>query len=76
MINIALCDDEPYMLNLLTEKVSAFFKQENMEIAVYPFQSGKALLDYNKKFDIAFLDIQMGEPDGLETAKELRNRRC
>ena len=45
MINIAICDDEVYMLNLLTEKVLGFFKQENMEIAVFPFQSGKALLD-------------------------------
>lgn len=74
MINIAICDDEVYMLNLLTEKVLGFFKQENMEIAVFPFQSGKALLDCDKKLDIVFLDIQMGEPDGLETAKELRGR--
>ena len=35
MINIAICDDEVYMLNLLTEKVLGFFKQENMEIAVF-----------------------------------------
>lgn len=74
MINIAICDDEVYMLNLLTEKVLGFFKQENMEIAVFPFQSGKALLDCDKKLDIVFLDIQMGEPNGLETAKELRSR--
>lgn len=45
-----------------------------MEIAVFPFQSGKALLDCDKKLDIVFLDIKMGEPDGLETAKELRGR--
>ena len=58
MINIAICDDEVYMLNLLTEKVLGFFKQENMEIAVFPFQSGKALLDCDKKLDIVFLDIK------------------
>ncbi len=38
MINIAICDDEVYMLNLLTEKVLGFFKQENMEIAVFRFK--------------------------------------
>ena len=74
MINIAICDDEVYMLNLLTEKVLGFFKQENMEITIFRFQNGEALLDYDKKLDIVFLDIQMGEPDGLETAKELRGR--
>lgn len=54
MINIAICDDEVYMLNLLTEKVLGFFKQENMEIAVFPFQSGKALLDCDKKLVLFF----------------------
>ena len=74
MISIGVCDDEAYMLDILTEKISAFFKQENMEITIFRFQNGEALLDYDKKFDIVFLDIQMGDPDGLETAKELRSR--
>ena len=74
MIRIGICDDEAYMLDMLAEKVSAFFKRENMEITVFPFQSGKALLDCGKKLDIVFLDIQMGGPDGLDTAKELRSR--
>lgn len=73
MIRIGICDDEAYMLDMLAEKVSAFFKRENMEITVFPFQSGKALLDCGKKLDIVFLDIQMGGPDGLDTAKELRS---
>lgn len=74
MISICICDDETYMLEILTEKVTAFFKKENIEVTVFPFQNGKALLDSNKKIDIAFLDIQMSGPDGFSTAKKLRNR--
>lgn len=74
MVSIGICDDETYMLDMLTEEVSQFFNQENMEITVFPFQNGKALLDCDKELDIVFLDIQMDGPDGLETAKELRSR--
>ena len=44
MINIAICDDEVYMLNLLTEKVLGFFKQENMEIAVFPVSKWQGII--------------------------------
>lgn len=74
MICIGICDDEAYMLEVLSEKVSAFFRREAMEIKIFPFQSGKALLSCNEKLDIIFLDIQMGAPDGYATAKELRDR--
>lgn len=74
MISICICDDEVYMLEMLTEKVTTFFKKENIEVTVFTFQNGKALLDSNIKIDIVFLDIQMGDLNGFSTAKELRNR--
>lgn len=74
MISICICDDEIYMLDILKKKVSAFFNNESMEVTIFSFQSGKSLLESDKKFDIVFLDIQMGEPNGLETAKKLRSQ--
>lgn len=74
MISIGICDDEAYMLDMLSEKISAFFKRETIEIKILTFQSGKALLSCKEKLDIIFLDIQMGEPDGMDAAKELRDR--
>lgn len=74
MIHIGICDDEAYMRNTLTEHISAFFKRENMETTIFSFQNGRSLLDYDKKLDIVFLDIQMDDPNGFDTATELRNR--
>lgn len=74
MINIAICDDEIFMLDELSEMVSNFFKSENMEVTIIKFSNGSSLLQYNKHLDIIFLDIQMNELNGMETAKKLRNQ--
>lgn len=38
------------------------------------FSSGRALLESGCDFDVVFLDIQMEQPDGMETARLLRQR--
>ncbi len=38
------------------------------------FSSGYALLKWPEEFDVIFLDIQMERPDGMETARLLRQR--
>lgn len=74
MINIAICDDEIFMLNELSEMVSKFFQSENIEVTIIKFSNGNSLLQYNKQLDIIFLDIQMNELNGMEAAKKLRNQ--
>lgn len=73
MIQIAICDDEPYMIDLLNQKISAFFHKENIEISICCFSNGIDLLSSNKTFHIIFLDVQMDKADGFEIAKKLRN---
>lgn len=75
MIQIAVCDDEAYMTEMLASKISSFFKNEKIEVSISLFTSGKDLLSSNKKFDIIFLDVLMEKPDGFETAKRLRSSR-
>lgn len=74
MIKIGICDDEAYMIEMLTERVTAFFSTVDLNVEIFSFLSGNALLDCDKKLDIIFLDIQMSGPDGFETAKRLRNQ--
>lgn len=74
MINIAICDDEIFMQNELTEIVSGFFQSMNIEVMILRFSNGNSLLQYNKPLDIIFLDIQMNELNGMETAKKLRQQ--
>ena len=75
MIHVAICDDEKYMSDMIRRSVSDFFRKKNMEITISQFSSGESLLKYEKKIDILFLDIQMKDMDGMDTAKELRDRK-
>ena len=74
MINIAICDDEKYILDKIKKLVFDFFHRKNVEITVSQFGSGEELLRHNKNIDILFLDIQMDGIDGMETARKMRSQ--
>ena len=75
MIKFAICDDEPLMAQELAGHLADYMK-ENLITAysVSSFSDGRALLDAIDRFDVIFLDIQMEQPDGMETARLLRRR--
>ncbi len=52
--------------------VFGFFRKKNREICLQTFSSGEELLKYDGQIDILFLDIQMKDIDGMETARKLR----
>ena len=72
MIRIAICDDEKYMSDHIRALVFDFFRKKNREISLRMFSGGEELLSYNGQIDILFLDIQMKDMDGMETARRLR----
>ena len=72
MIHIAVCDDEKHMSDQIRAFVSDFFRKKNREIYLRTFLSGEELLSYDGQIDILFLDIQMKDIDGMETARKLR----
>lgn len=75
MLRIALCDDEPYMLDELSALIlNCLDGAGRSEYRLSRFSGGRALLDSGERFDLVFLDIQMAPPDGLETASVLRER--
>ncbi len=72
MIHIAICDDEKHMSDQIRSMVFGFFRKKNREICLQTFSSGEELLKYDGQIDILFLDIQMKDIDGMETARKLR----
>ena len=63
----------------MTEEIAGYLSQymSGTQITSYcvsSFSNGRALLESGCDFDVIFLDIQMGRPDGLETARILRQR--
>ena len=74
MIKFAICDDEPYMAQEIADQLASYMKETEIDYLVDCFPSGYALLRSSDEFDVIFLDIQMEQPDGMETARLLRQR--
>ena len=75
MIKFAICDDEPMMAQALASHLADYMKEKSItayDLSVFP--DGRALLESAGSFDVIFLDIQMEQPDGMETARLLRQR--
>lgn len=72
MIKFAVCDDEPFMLDDFSTRLSSYMDKTKLAYQINCFTNGRKILECNKIFDIIFLDIQMEKPDGMETAKQLR----
>lgn len=80
MIHICLCDDDPAMLEKVKSVIADVCNKHHLDIEFTTFPSGEALLfhaeDYYFKYDIIFLDILMGEVNGIKTANMLRRLGC
>ncbi|ANU53468.1 response regulator transcription factor [Acutalibacter muris] len=74
MIKFAICDDEPQMAREIADQLASYMKETAGGYSVECFSSGYALLKSSEEFDVIFLDIQMERPDGMETARLLRQR--
>lgn len=75
MIRIAICDDEVLYLKKIERLIRADLKNRQVDFTIDCFESGKMFIEQFKKnlyYDIAFLDVNMEEIDGVETAKIIR----
>lgn len=73
-MRIAICDDQQEYRNLITKYIKFYFKEHLIELECFEFAGGEELLLSDKKFDMVFLDIEMNELNGIQTAKELNKR--
>lgn len=78
MIRIALCDDEPKVLDEVFLYINKYAEMKNhTDLEIYPFDSVRALknaLDEERRFDIFLLDVYIGEDLGTALAKSIRKR--
>ncbi len=75
MMQFAICDDEPFMTQEIAGHLSRYMEEKHItSYSASSFSSGRSLLESDCNFDLIFLDIQMEQPDGMETAKMLRRR--
>ena len=73
-LRIGICDDEEMILKTLYGLVEQAVRKTGLEFEILVFSSGKDLLQQAEELEIAFLDIEMPEVDGIETGRMLRQR--
>ena len=73
MIRIAICEDEKETQLLIEDYLDNILKNINIEYEIQKYSSGEELLEGNLKYiDILLLDIQMGQINGMDTARKIR----
>lgn len=72
-MRIAICDDNPQIIEQLTKYLNEFFHKNNLKAPhIVPFTSGEALLSTTTPNDIVFLDIEMPGVDGIYVGNKLK----
>ncbi|MCM1233744.1 MAG: LytTR family DNA-binding domain-containing protein [Ruminococcus flavefaciens] len=75
IIKIAVCDDEIIFAEKMKTIIDTYCMRKQIPCEVDLYQSGKEFIANTVKmagYQLVFLDINMEETDGLETARELR----
>ena len=75
MLKIAVCDDEYYFRKQIRSYIEEYLKQQQILFEIEEFSAGKEFLEQGKEmgtFQIVFLDISMGDVDGITVGKKIR----
>lgn len=76
-MRIAICDDEKILVDDLHEKIENIMREWSVNAKIYDFFEADDLLydiEANGIFDIIFLDIKIGEVNGIDVASILNDK--
>ena len=75
MLKIAICDDEKYFRENVKKYIENYLKNKDIEFEIDVYESGHELISRGieiVQYSMIFLDINMDEIDGIETAQKIR----
>ena len=71
----AICDDDEIFRKEIKTFLINYKTEHRLHIDIFEFEDGNSLLNCKELFDIVFLDYQMPNLNGMETARILRSRK-
>ncbi len=75
-LNIAICDDEPVFVDYFSKIVNEYFEENGLSCSIFKFYDAKNLVSeccsLDNKIDVAVLDIEMPNYNGIDAAKDIR----
>lgn len=72
MLLIAVVDDDQQEMQQLVDYVEHYFQEKGEEHIIYRYSDGVEFIRSRELYDIVFLDIRLGEMDGMDAARFLR----
>ena len=75
MIKIAVCDDEKYFINEITEILENYLEKSGITYDIDSFNSGEKFIELKEginRYNVIFLDISMNDLDGMQVARRVR----
>ena len=73
-MKIAICDDQMIIHTELKKHLEKYAKKRNQIMIYNDYTNGLDLIGSQNEYDIIFMDYQMAEIDGLETARQIRKK--
>lgn len=71
-MKVAICDDEKVFHKEIINLLRKYQKMRKTDIFMDHYETGNALIQSNREYDVIFMDYQMDEMNGIETARKLR----
>ena len=73
-MNISICDDIIEYRLSIKSYANEYFKINHINCRINMFDSGLKLLNSNINHDIVFLDIELGDSNGIDIAKQIQQK--
>ncbi len=75
MIKIAIVEDDKTQSELLSDYIKRYGKENGCDFVITCFDKARQFTDaFDRNFDIAFLDIELPDGNGMELAEKLREK--